>query len=107
MLGKDEQRLARLVGRRIRELREQRGWDQADVAAAVGEQFSRSAISNFETGARLPSLRTLLRLAETFDIELPLLLLDRHANLAHRVAEAVLRARPTKLAEIAELLDIE
>lgn len=106
MLSKEEQRLARAIGRRIRELREERGWDQVDLEAAIDSKVGRTTISNFETGVRLPSLRTLLCVAEAFDVELAVLLLDRHAGLQHRVAEAALRARQTKLLKVAELLDV-
>jgi len=45
------------MGKRIRELRKARGWNQDDLAQQSG--FGRTYISNVERGAKNPSLRSL------------------------------------------------
>jgi transcriptional regulator with XRE-family HTH domain len=54
-------------GARLRELREQRGETQESLADATG--FSRPYISNMESGIKVPSLTTLIRLALALDCE--------------------------------------
>ena len=60
--------LAYELGRTVRALREQRGWSQAQLAAAAG--MTQSAVARFEAGGTLPSLRVLDRLAHALDAEL-------------------------------------
>lgn len=54
------------IGDRIRALREQRGWTQADLAGML--QFHHSTISAYEKGKIEPPLRILEHLAELFGI---------------------------------------
>ncbi len=55
-------------GRRIRQLREERGWTQEDVAKRFG--IDRSFLSDIERGHRNVSLITQETLAEGFGITL-------------------------------------
>lgn len=59
-------------GKRLRKLRESRGWSQEDLAVESG--ISRPFISNVEAGKREPCLKTLKLLADTFGISLSMLL---------------------------------
>lgn len=52
----------RLFPTRLRELREARALDQIGLAARA--RLQASAISHYESGRRVPSLRNLLRLAD-------------------------------------------
>jgi ribosome-binding protein aMBF1 (putative translation factor) len=61
-------KLAYELGRTVRALREQRGWSQAQLAAAAG--MTQSAVARFEAGGTVPSLRVLDRLAQALDAEL-------------------------------------
>ena len=61
-------RLAYELGRTVRALREQRGWSQAQLAAAAG--MTQSAVARFEAGGTVPSLRIVDRLAQALDAEL-------------------------------------
>jgi ribosome-binding protein aMBF1 (putative translation factor) len=61
-------RLAYELGRTVRALREQRGWSQAQLAAAAG--MTQSAVARFEAGGTVPSIRVLDRLAQALDAEL-------------------------------------
>jgi transcriptional regulator with XRE-family HTH domain len=56
----------KVFGRRIRKLREQRGWNQVDLAAHSG--FGRVFISNLENGKHEPKLGTIKALADCFEI---------------------------------------
>lgn len=51
---------------RIRQLREDQGWSQAELARRIG--CSRSLISMIETDQTLPTLRTLQKMAQEFNV---------------------------------------
>ncbi len=59
-------------GARVRALREKRDLSQAELANKGG--FNRNYIGMVERGERNPSLLTLQRLADAFEIELSLLM---------------------------------
>ncbi len=50
----------------IRQLREERGWSQELLARRLG--VGQGTVSNWERGLKVPQPRTLLRLAELFDV---------------------------------------
>jgi transcriptional regulator with XRE-family HTH domain len=54
------------LGRRIRKLREQRGWYQEDLSAESG--LNRVAISRLECGKQEAKLKTLQALAGSFEM---------------------------------------
>ncbi len=57
----------------IRQLREERGWTQPDLAGRLG--VSQGAVSLWERGVRRPYRRTRLRLAELFGVSVEALAL--------------------------------
>ncbi len=59
---------AKVLGRRIRSLREARGWSQLDLAAET--DFERAYIGGVEIGQRNLTLKNLLRFARAFRIPL-------------------------------------
>ena len=61
-------RLAYELGRAVRELREQRGWSQTDLARAAS--MTQSSVARFEAGGTVPTLPVLDRLAQALDAEL-------------------------------------
>jgi ribosome-binding protein aMBF1 (putative translation factor) len=61
-------RLAFELGRRVRELREQHGWNQTQLAHEAGR--TQSAVARFEAGGTIPTLLVLERLARALDVEL-------------------------------------
>ena len=50
----------------IRQLREERGWSQELLARRLG--VGQGTVSNWERGLKVPQPRTLLRLADLFDM---------------------------------------
>ncbi len=64
----DGARLAFELGRSVRELREQRGWSQTQLAKAAG--MTQSAVARFEAGGTVPTLAVLERLAAALEVSL-------------------------------------
>jgi transcriptional regulator with XRE-family HTH domain len=63
-----DRRLAFELGQAVRELREQRGWSQSQLARKAG--MTQSAVARFEAGGTVPTLAVLERLAHAFQMEL-------------------------------------
>jgi ribosome-binding protein aMBF1 (putative translation factor) len=61
-------RLAFDLGRAVREIRQRRGWSQAELARASG--MTQSAVARFEAGGAVPTLPVLDRLAAALDADL-------------------------------------
>ncbi|WP_345991935.1 helix-turn-helix transcriptional regulator [Chryseobacterium sp. Chry.R1] len=60
--------LKKELGKRIIELREQKGWSQADLARACNKD--RQAIEKLENGKVNPTLFTLLEVANALEVSL-------------------------------------
>ena len=58
----------------VRELREQKGWSQGELARRLG--VSRQTINAVETDKYDPSLPLALRMARLFDVSVPVLFID-------------------------------
>ena len=101
-----EKRLARIVGNRIRALRNAHRWNQVDLEAELNGAVVRSTIGNFETGSRLPSLFVLGEMARVFGVPMASFLLDPNGSERERAALAVLdvpeRTRSESVALAAE-----
>ena len=67
-----------MFGESMRELREALGWKQEKLAEKAG--LSASTISHFETGKRLPSFESLIRLADAFDVSIDRLIGRNHKS---------------------------
>lgn len=67
MLSKDDGRIARLVGARIRELRIERGLSQGELETE--SLVSRSIICEIESGAHCPSLSTIWKLGRALGVD--------------------------------------
>jgi len=55
-------------GRKIRQLREARGWSQEDMAVVVG--LDRSYVGSVERGERNVSLENIVKFAKALDVSL-------------------------------------
>jgi len=72
--------LARSFGRRVRELREARGWSQSRMGAEVGLQ--RTYINSVENGGRNVTLATIGRIADAFGLSIESLFAGVSADTA-------------------------
>ncbi|HEX9649189.1 MAG TPA: helix-turn-helix transcriptional regulator [Cyclobacteriaceae bacterium] len=66
-MTKDE--LKKKIGRRVVELRKQKGWSQSDLARACNKD--RQAMEKLENGRVNPTLYSLLELSEVMGVSLP------------------------------------
>jgi transcriptional regulator with XRE-family HTH domain len=71
MAGKDSHSTS-IVGRRIKELREDLGWSQEKIGVAIGidESSSRARISRYELGVHEPPIPTARLIAKALDVPL-------------------------------------
>ncbi len=60
--------IAYALGNSVRESRERLGWTQADLAAKAG--MKQSAVSRFEAGDAIPTVQTLIRIADALGMRL-------------------------------------
>lgn len=67
-----KERLKRLIGQRIVELRTKKGWSQADLARASGKD--RQAIEKLENGKVNPTIYSLQEMADVLGVSLSALL---------------------------------
>ena len=65
-------------GRRVRELREQRGWTQEDLAAKCGRHWT--YVGGIERGERNPTLRVISDIAHALGIPVRELFPERGAR---------------------------
>jgi putative transcriptional regulator len=66
-----KERLKKLIGQRIVELRTKKGWTQAELARAVGKD--RQAIEKLENGRVNPTLYSLFEVAKALDVSVVVL----------------------------------
>jgi transcriptional regulator with XRE-family HTH domain len=116
------EKVAERLGKRIRRLRKLRNFSQDDVAVYIKssrrrpvldddvdrpDTIGRKAISDYETGRRLPTMRTLVGIAEALKVDVAVLLLDPDESSHHRIALAALAAPDKLLPALAKLLDVK
>ena len=70
--GPSEQELGQVLGSRIKELREGRGWSQRALSQEL--QISKSMVAKYEGGVHAPTVNLLVRLAGLFGVSLDSLL---------------------------------
>lgn len=58
------------IGKKIKHLRKSKRMTQQELADKIGNDLSRSTISNYEIGRRMPHMKELQRFAETFGVGL-------------------------------------
>lgn len=56
------------LGERVRELREERGWSQKELASRTG--MTQPSVARFEAGGTTPTLAVLDRMARAFEMHL-------------------------------------
>jgi transcriptional regulator with XRE-family HTH domain len=89
---------AMALGERIRTLRKEAGWSQAELGEKIGTDGGR--VSRYEAGRITPSAEALIRLAENFNVSIDHLLID---DIPRRALHTPENALGDQLANIAEL----
>lgn len=56
------------IGRRIRELRKERGWTQQELAERIG--LKQKDVCTWENGVRIPTIPSLSKIAKAFGISI-------------------------------------
>lgn len=78
------------VSQRLREFREQRGLTQTELGVRAG--MAAASVSHFETGQRVPSLESLMKLADALEVSVDALLGRVTNDAAAQVDPIFLRA---------------
>jgi transcriptional regulator with XRE-family HTH domain len=84
-----ERTLGKIVGQRMCELRRMRGWSQVELEVETDGAVVRSTIGNFESGARLPSLYALSRIAKALGVPVAWFVLDAKSFETQRSSYAL------------------
>ncbi|MEY2860486.1 MAG: hypothetical protein RL392_944 [Pseudomonadota bacterium] len=103
-MASEDSRSTSIVGRRIKELREQLGWSQEKIGVAIGidESSSRARISRYELGVHEPPLPTARLIAHAMGAPLAYLYCedDKVAALLLALHQLKPGARDRKVAEL-------
>ena len=78
-----------LLGKRIKELRKQKGYTQDYLAEKL--KIEPRQLSKLETGKHYPSFETIIALLETFDITFEELISFEHLNSANDICKTLLK----------------
>ena len=78
-----------LLGKRIKELRKQKGYTQDYLAEKL--KIEPRQLSKLETGKHYPSFYTIIALLETFDITFEELISFEHLNSANDIRKTLLK----------------
>jgi transcriptional regulator with XRE-family HTH domain len=93
-----EDQAAMPLGERIRNLRKEAGWSQAELAEKIGVDPGR--VSRYEAGRITPSAEALVRLAEVLNVSIDHLLVE---DVPRRPLHSAQDALGDRLAAVAEL----
>ena len=107
-MARDDSRSTSIVGRRIKDLREQLGWSQEKIGVAIGidESSSRARISRYELGVHEPPVPTARAIADALGVPLAYLYCedDKVAALLLALHKLKPGARDRKVAELSALV---
>jgi transcriptional regulator with XRE-family HTH domain len=95
-----EDRAAMPLGERIRQLRKQAEWSQAELAEKIGVDAGR--VSRYEAGRITPSAEALVRLAEVLNVSIDHMLVDGVPRRPLHSGEDVLGDRIASLGELSD-----
>jgi transcriptional regulator with XRE-family HTH domain len=88
------------LGARIRQLRKEAGWSQADLGDKIGTDSQR--VSRYENERITPSLDAIVRIAEAFNVSIDHLLID---SIPRRPLHSAEHSLGDHLAHVGELSD--
>lgn len=80
MSSMEKSELLRLTGKKILQLREEKGFTQVDLAARIQGDFDTTNVSRIESGRTNPTIYTLYRIARALEIPLSELVIDEIKN---------------------------
>lgn len=86
------------LGGRLKQLRAEHGWSQADLATKIGTDAGQ--ISRYENGRMSPSAEALVRLAEILDVTTDYLLIDHSPRRSLHTPENALGEHLNNIAEL-------
>lgn len=95
-----EDQAAMPLGERIRQLRKQAEWSQAELAEKIGVDAGR--VSRYEAGRITPSAEALVRLAEVLNVSIDHMLVDGVPRRPLHSGEDVLGDRIASLGELSD-----
>jgi transcriptional regulator with XRE-family HTH domain len=96
----DRDEIALPLGERLKHLRQEHGWSQADLAAKVGTDPGQ--ISRYENGKMTPSAEAVVRLAEILDVTTDYLLIETSPRRPLHAPENILGDRLNTVSELTE-----
>lgn len=70
MSSMEKSEILKSVGKKIKELREAKGFSQVDLVGEIEGNIDTTNISRIESGRTNPTLYTLYRIAKALDVEL-------------------------------------
>ena len=76
------------AGNKLKQLRQQMGWSQADLADRIG--VSGSVVSMYESGLRAPARDTLLKIGKAFNISMDELLYSSDRKVNYSMSSSML-----------------
>jgi transcriptional regulator with XRE-family HTH domain len=88
------------LGDRLRELRQRRGWSQAQLARKL--DVHQKQISGYERGVHTPSVEALVKIAKAFNVSLDYLALDEHVEQRTTIADRELVERLEAIDKLSE-----
>ncbi len=88
------------LGERIRQLRKEAGWSQAELAEKIAADAGR--VNKYVAGRMAPAAESLVRLAEVLNVSIDYLLID---GVPRRPLHSAEDALGDRLAVVAELAD--
>jgi transcriptional regulator with XRE-family HTH domain len=88
------------LAERVRQMRKEHGWSQAELAERVAADPAQ--ISRYEGGRITPSAEAVVKMAEAFDVSCDYLLVDDAPRRAFRSSDDVLGDRLSVLSELSE-----
>ena len=87
-------------GQRLKELRQNRGWSQGQLAKKIGGDLQR--VSKYEQGVNRPPSEMMIKLADIFEVSLDYLMLGKQSGFINKVKNDYLIKQINHLEELPE-----
>ncbi len=90
--------LSKAFPKKLKQLRQNRGWSQGQLAQKVGADINR--ISKYERGVIWPTMEFLVRMAQVFEVSIDYLIRDETDLVINKVSNRELLKRLEKVNEL-------